>query len=620
MCGIAGLIGSGSRSDLERMTQSLRHRGPDDAGLWFSNNIGLGMRRLAIIDVETGQQPITSADGSRTVVFNGEIYNAPELRSELEAEGYRFKTDHSDTEVILPLFEKYGPSFAHKLRGMFAIAIWDSNSEQLILLRDRAGIKPLYFAEVTGGLVFGSEIKALLAHPGVSRDPDFTALHHYLSLKNIPAPRTAFRQIRQIRPGHMLTYSSEGTETKRWWKLDFSLSFDGNEHDAVREVRRLLEESVLFHMRSDVPFGAYLSGGVDSSSIVALMARQMDHPVKTFTLVYDDGFEHKDLDRLHAADVAKKYGTDHHEFTVRFKDVPDRIEEITLAFDEPFSGVISTFFLTELIAKHVKVCLSGDGADELFASYLAHRIAEPLALRAKQRNMNEVQFEEQENSLGEWADNTAHLDAILDRGDYASQRMAQYISDDDRNRSLYSDTMKSYIGDASTVGLIRGIDHEFRGHDATNRALHVDFESLLPDQVLPFVDRLSMAHSVEVRPPFLDHSLMELAASLPGGLKIKNGRVKHILKEAVRGLIPDDILDRPKEGFLMPVNHWVLNNLKSYVTDRLGADRLNRHGLFNTPAIGTLLDEHYSGTANHGNRVWNLLNLQLWWDAYIEPQ
>lgn len=618
MCGIAGFIGSGSNSDLKRMVAVLHHRGPDDSGFWLSDGVGLGMRRLSIIDVETGQQPVQSADGSVVVVFNGEIYNAPELRSELEADGYQFKTDHSDTEVIVPLYKKYGAAFADRLRGMFAIALWDSSNKSLLLLRDRVGIKPLYYALVPGGLVFGSEIKALLTHPHISRDPDFESLHHYLSLKNIPAPTTAFKQVRQLKPGHSLVWAGGQADVKRWWKLNFGRSFEGDESEAKDEIRRLLDESILYHMRSDVPFGAYLSGGVDSSSVVALMARQLDHPVKTFTLIYDDGFERKDQDRMFAQNVAEQYGTDHHEFHVQFADVPARMEEIVSAFDEPFSGVISTFYITELIADHIKVCLSGDGADELFGSYLAHRIAEPLALRSQNRQAGRSLTNQDMAQYGEWADRIDDLDTILSRGGYADQRMAQYISDDQTNRALYSEDMLALIGDASTASIIQAIDSEYTGNDATNRALHLDFESLLPDQVLPFVDRLSMAHSVEVRPPFLDHPLAEFAASLPGAIKIKNGRVKHILKEAIRGLIPEAILDRPKEGFLMPINHWVLNNLKDYIFAKLSPARLNHHKIFNTDKIGALLESYYSGKTNCGNQVWNLLNLQLWWDLYID--
>lgn len=618
MCGIAGFVGPKNETVLKRMVGLLEHRGPDDEGFWQSGTASLGMRRLSIIDVETGQQPVSNADGSVVAVFNGEIYNAPALRAELENEGAKFRSDHSDTEVIIPLYEKFGASFVDHLRGMFAIALWDERQETLLLYRDRTGIKPLYYAVLPSGLVFGSEIKALLAHPEVSREPNFPALHHYLSLKNTPAPETAFKHIHQIKAGHMLIRQAGQSTVKRWWKADFGQQFAGNERDAIAEVRRLLEESVLLHMQSDVPFGAYLSGGVDSSSVVALMAKQMEQPVKTFTLTYEDNFENKDRDKTFARDVAEQYGTEHHEFCVRFEDVPARIDEIVRAFDEPFSGVISTYYLTQLISEHVKVCLSGDGADELFGSYLSPRMARPLELRSLALRENRSLNSEEFDSLGEWRDRVDELDAVLTRGDYAEQRMTQYISNDALNRGLYSEFMLDALSGITTSDLIRVSDGEYTGSDATNRALHLDFETLLPDQVLQFVDKLSMAHSVEVRPPFLDHKVVEFAVSLPGSMKIKSGRVKHILKEAVRGLIPDDIIDRSKEGFLMPINHWILNNLKDYVYDMLGPSNLSRHGLLKAEAIETLLSEHYAGKVNNGNRIWNLLNLQLWWNAYID--
>ena len=616
MCGIAGFAGSPNTQILKAMVASLTHRGPDDAGFYESPAVSLGMRRLAIIDVETGQQPAFSADRSIVVVFNGEIYNAPTLRQELEQKGYRFQSDHSDTEVIAPLYQEHGVDFVRRLNGMFAIAIWDTQRRQLLLYRDQAGIKPLYYATSPGGLVFGSEIKALLAHPAVSRAPDFTAIHHYFSFKNVPAPLSAFRQVKQLHPGEMLTFQDGKVATKRWWRLDFKERTDLSEVDAAREIRRLLEDSVSLQMQSDVPFGAYLSGGVDSSSVVAIMARLSDRPIKTFTMVYEDGFANKDADRTHALSVSRMYNTDHHEFLARYTDVPESIEAVTRSFDEPFSGVISTFFITQLIAKHVKVCLSGDGADELFGSYVGPRSAGPLALRQKLRGGELSMTDDVRAGLGEYADRLDYLDRILDRGSEAAQRMTQYIATDDQKRELYSAAMKEKVGTASTEALVAKVLEAAGTADPVNRALFLDFETLLPDQVLPFVDRLSMAHSVEVRPPFLDHRLIELAATLPGSMKIKNGRVKSILKDAVRGLIPDAILDRPKEGFLMPINAWVLENLRSTVEDRLSSRQLARHGLLDPGAVKRLLESHYARRENNGNRIWNLFMFQVWWDLY----
>ena len=609
MCGIAGFTGPPSRPLLQRMTESLRHRGPDSAGYWEGEGISLGMRRLAIIDVETGQQPVFNEDKTVAVVFNGEIYNHVELRTHLLRAGHRFSTDHSDTEVIVHLYEEFGLDFVEHLNGMFAIALWDSTQRKLILVRDRLGIKPLYFAFASGNLIFGSEPKALLIHPEVSRSPNFVSIHHYLSLKNVPAPASAFKDIEQLRGGELTVFDGHDVKRQRWWKADFSSRSDLSEADAASRIRELLYDSVQLQMRSDVPFGAYLSGGVDSSTIVALLATIGGRKLKTFTLVYNDDFLNKESDRTFARRMAEQFGSEHHEHLVTFDDLPNKLDEVVSAFDEPFSGVISTYFLTQSIADHVKVALSGDGADELFGSYLAHRLAQPLddyvAGRAElaARSVSPADL--------------ARLAGLAGRGDEAARRMGLYLLDDREKHGLYSPMMADAVGEASTEDMIRKILESCRSSDPLNRSLFLDQETLLPDQVLPFVDRLSMAHSVEARPPFLDHRLAEFAATLPGSLKIRGGRVKHILKEAVKDLLPADLLARPKEGFIMPINEWLLGKLKSYVQATLAPERLARHGLFRISAVEALLDEHYSQRANRGNQIWNLLMLQLWWERHV---
>jgi asparagine synthase (glutamine-hydrolysing) len=609
MCGIAGFSGPSNRTILELMTESLWHRGPDAAGYWEGSGISLGMRRLAIIDVETGQQPVFNEDGSIAVVFNGEIYNYIELRKRLEEAGHRFRTDHSDTEVIVHLYEERGLDFLHELNGMFAIALWDAGRRWLVLARDRLGIKPLYFAAVPGGVAFGSEPKALLEHPAVSRSPNLTAIHHYLSLKNIPAPLSAFRDIEQLRSGEMAVCTDGQIDRRRWWRLDPQEQSSVDETEAARHIRALLEDSVRLQMRSDVPYGAYLSGGVDSSSVVALLAKLGVTDIKTFTLVYDEDFPNKQQDRHFARVVAQQYGTDHHEHLVTFGDLPEKLDHVVRSFDEPFSGVISTYFITQSISQHVKVALSGDGADETFASYLPHRLAMPLATYAAGRN--------DPAALLPFENDLPRLAELAARGDEAAQRMGLYLLDDGQKNDLYSPTMREATAATTTEDFVRDILAACRSRDPLNRALLFDLETLLPDQVLPFVDRLSMAHSVEVRPPFLDHRLVEFVAALPGSVKIKNGRVKHILKEAVKDLLPADLLARPKEGFIMPINEWLVDSLKSYVAAALAPERLAKHGLFRPEAIRQMLDAHYSGAANRGNQIWNLLMLQLWWERYV---
>jgi asparagine synthase (glutamine-hydrolysing) len=527
----------------------------------------------------------------------------------LQRAGHRFSTDHSDTEVLVHLYEDRGLDFLHELNGMFAIALWDARRRWLVLARDRLGIKPLYFARIPGGIAFGSEPKALLEHPAISRDPNFTAIHHYLSLKNVPAPLSAFRDIEQLRSGELAVCSGSEIDRRRWWNVEFDQCADLDESEAADQIRALLEDSVRLQMRSDVPFGAYLSGGVDSSSVVALLAKLGAGEIKTFTLVYDDNFPNKEEDRHFARVVAERYGTEHHEHRVTFADLPEKLDHVVRSFDEPFSGVISTYFITQSISRHVKVALSGDGADEMFGSYLPHRLAAPLAAYAAGRN--------DPAALVPFENDVPRLAALVARGDEAARRAGLFLLDDATKYELYSPKMREVVGGSLTEELIRGVLRDCRIRDPLNRALFLDLKTLLPDQVLAFVDRLSMAHSVEVRPPFLDHRLVQFVADLPGSVKIKAGRVKHILKEAVRDLVPAELLARPKEGFIMPVNEWLIGSLKGYVQATLAPARLARHGLFQAHAIQRMLDAHYSGTVNRGSQIWNLLMLQLWWEEYV---
>jgi asparagine synthase (glutamine-hydrolysing) len=479
-----------------------------------------------------------------------------------------------------------------------------------VLARDRLGIKPLYLARIGNGVVFGSEPKALLAHPQIAREPNLLAIHHYLSFKNVPAPYSAFRAIEQLRSGELAVCKGGRIERRRWWAPTFGQPVDTDETEAAAHIRALLEDSVRLQMRADVPYGAYLSGGVDSSSVVALLARLGHERIKTFTLVYEDDFPKKDNDRRFARTVAEQYGTEHHEHLVRFNDLPDKLDHIIQSFDEPFSGVISTYFITQSISQHVKVALSGDGADELFGSYLSHRVAAPLAAYMAGRNDPDslVPFE---NDLG-------RLETLAARGDEAARRMGLYLMDDAQKQALYSPMMHDALGGRTTEAWIRNLMKSCASDDPTNRALFLDLETLLPDQVLPFVDRLSMAHSVEVRPPFLDHRIAEFACSLPGSIKIKAGRVKSILKDAVRDLLPPALIERPKEGFIMPINEWLIEKLGGFVRATLSPERLKSHGLFRPEAVARMIDAQFRGEARYGDRIWNLLMLQLWWEAYID--
>ena len=617
MCGIAGFTGSPDREVLRRMTDAVIHRGPDDSGLLSEPSISLSMRRLSIIDLKTGQQPVSNEDETVWVVFNGEIYNHLELRKELEAQGHRFKTQGSDTEVLVHLYEEHGPNYLSKLVGMFGIALWDAKKQELHLARDHSGIKPLYFARAGREIVFGSEIKSILAHPKVAKNPNWKAIHHYFSLKNVPAPMSAFDGIEQLLPGERAVFSNGKLYRERWWKLEFSENDAITEAEAIAEIRRILSESVRLQMRSDVPIGAYLSGGIDSSSVVALMASISGSRIKTFTLAYEDEFKNKEADRAYAKQVADFYHTDHYEHIMTAAELSGTAEAVIRSFDEPFSGVTSTFFLTRLISQHVKVALSGDGADELFASYLPHRLASPIHYYGLFKNRIGSLSPEELNLLAPYENQIPYLKSVWGRGDETDRRMGQYVWDEAAKNELYSEKMSTYARGSDTPSIIRACLAACKTPDPLNRALYLDFHTLLPDQVLAFVDRLSMAHSVEVRPPFLDHRLIEWMGRIPGHLKIKQGRCKHLLKEAVKDLLPDEILNRPKEGFVLPINDWILKSLTAYVEDVLSTSRLAKHGLFREEIIRHILDRHYSGQENQGSKIWNLMMFQIWWEQYF---
>lgn len=617
MCGICGFTGPADSQALRRMAHAVVHRGPDDAGYWEGPDISLGMRRLAIVDLGNGQQPVFNEDGSVAVIFNGEIYNHPELRAGLEAAGHRFTSHHSDTEMLVHLYEEHGDDFLHRLNGMFAIALWDDRRKRLLLARDRAGVKPLYLARSDGRLLFASEIKSLLAHPSATRAPNYRALYHYFSFKNVPAPWSAFADIEQLRPGEKAIFAQGTLRRERWWSLRFDEDLHIDETTAAARIRELLEDSVRLSMRADVPFGAYLSGGVDSSSVVALMSRIGGQRVQTFSLVYGDDFPHKNADRDCARQVARQYDTDHHEYVLTAKDVEENLDAVVAAFDEPFSGVTSTYFVTRLIARHVKVALSGDGADELFGSYLAHRLAQPLYHYPALADRLDRLTDAERDLLRPYQDQPEYLRSLLERGDEVARRASLALWSDREKSELLSDRMLFLGAGENSESLLRAAYQASGTADPLNRALACDFSTILPDQVLAFVDRLSMAHSVEVRPPFLDYRLMEFAARLPGAMKIRKGRGKHILKEAVRGLLPDEIIDRPKEGFVLPVDAWLRKELQPAARATLAPDRLALHGLLRPEAVRKLMESHFEGTANHGPRLWNLLMFQKWWERYV---
>ncbi len=630
MCGIVGFTGPVDTDLLRSMNAAIVHRGPDEDGFLQAPGINMAMRRLSIVDLAGGRQPVTNESGDVHLVFNGEIYNHLELRRGLSERGHAFRTDHSDTETIVHLYEERGANWACEANGMFAVAIWDAPRKRLTLTRDRVGKKPLYYTIAGGELVFGSEIKSLLRHPAVSRGLDPQALFQFMGMKNTSAPRSIFAGIHQLPAGHFLVWEGGKATVRPYWRADFSpLESPPTFEAAAEHVRFLLEDAVRLRMDCDVPYGAYLSGGVDSSSVTSLMARFHDQPVKTFCLGYADDaqgqFAGKAQDIHYAREMSQRLGTEHHELIIDARFFAEKMPEIVRSFDEPFSGTVSTFFLSILIHKHVKVALSGDGADELFASYLPHRLAFPVEALLSFRAQGKARREDlaaDELALLAPFDSPAQF-AFLSR--IASSSQAAWrdqigVFPLAERLALLAPEFLAGLPEAQRHDPYTELEEAFTaGDDALNRVLEIDQAELLQNQILPFVDRLSMAHSIEVRCPFLDHRLVEYVNRLPGRLKIGGGETgrpvnKHVLKRAVADLLPPDLISRPKEGFVQPIYTWMHGELKNWTLSCL--DDLPNE-LFNPVHLASLRQRFLDGDTAQNARVWNLACLGLWWREYM---
>jgi asparagine synthase (glutamine-hydrolysing) len=624
MCGIAGFADrqhpSGSRKETDfalvhAMCEVIRHRGPDDEGIHVEGGVGLGMRRLSIIDLSTGHQPMHNEDESVWIVFNGEIYNYRELRAQLEAAGHRFYTS-SDTETIVHAYEQWGEECFARLRGMFGLALWDRRARTLLLARDRAGIKPLHYAEHGGRLYFGSELKSLLAAGAVDGAIDLESLDHYLSFLYTPRDRSIFNGVSKLPPGHALRWRHGHAEVRPFWQISADQTFRGTAEDAAEELRRVLADAVRSHMVSDVPLGAFLSGGVDSSAVVGLMAEASDRPVKTFSI----GFDEPEYDELeHARTVAAHFSTDHHEFVVR-PDALGILDRLIEHFDEPFadSSAIPTWYVSEIARQHVTVVLSGDGGDELFGGYdryLPHPRVErfdrlPIPGRRKVAAMvwpllpHGAQGKNflRHVSLGTDA---RFIDSVA-------------LFRDDEKAALYSPELRASLRGASAKKTLARHFDRFAALAPHDRMMRFDFETYLPEDVLTKVDRMSMAHSIESRVPLLDNRVIDFAAALPAHLKIRQGRRKHVLKEAVKGLLPPGILDRKKQGFGVPLDVWFRGRLRDVFADVLGSARTRQRGYFQPAFIERIVQEHVSGRRDHTLRLWQLLVFELWQRHYVD--
>jgi len=623
MCGIVGFSGDPNPQTIRRMCLILQHRGPDEEGYFENNKISLGMRRLAIVDIEGGQQPICNETGQIWTVFNGEIYNHAALRTNLIGLGHIFRTDHSDTEVIVHLYEEYGEDWPTHVNGMFGIAIWDERNEKLLLYRDRIGEKPLYYATRNSNIVFASEIKSILSHSDISHELDYQALYHYFGLKNISAPRTAFADIKQLMPGHVLVWQAGEIKTHPYWNLDFSRPLsDITEEEASLHLFDLFQDAVKLRMQCDAPYGAYLSGGVDSSAVVAMMSREQSMPVISFCLGYEDKpqgqFLGKEHDIKFARDMSELLGTEHHEYIISAEQFANQMPEILYAFDDPFSGVVSTFFLSTLIKDHVKVALSGDGADELFGSYLNHRLAFPIEnyFNLKSRGLHDWQdlddCDKETIRPFDTPEQFRFLQSVASSSNIADWRNRLCVFNHSERNQLLTKEFLHAAGYPNIEDIYDVIVSRLTAKDILNKSLEIDQKELLANQVLPFVDRLSMAHSVEVRVPYLDYRIIEFSNRLPGKFKIKNGIVKYIHKKALKDLLPDSILNRKKEGFVQPIYPWMHGALKNWVERYL--DALPGE-IFELDYVIALKKRFQSGDQRLNAKIWNLVCFGLWFEG-----
>jgi asparagine synthase (glutamine-hydrolysing) len=624
MCGIAGIVSSNAGDRIEAgaihgMCQSIVHRGPDDEGIFVKNGSGLGMRRLSIIDIAGGHQPVFNEDRSVWVVFNGEIYNFPELRPELQKRGHRFYT-HTDTEVIVHLYEDMGADCVQKLRGMFAFALYDERRGKLLMARDRLGIKPLHYAFAGGRLFFGSEIKAILAVAPELASINNESLLQYMHFGYVPDPITAFLSIQKLLPGHLLEFEGGEIRVRQYWNLpDYGTHQPRSEEECLRELEWRLAEAVKIRLISDVPLGALLSGGIDSSTVVGLMARASSKPVKTFSIA----FGHDDFNEArYARIVAQHFGADHHELVLE-PDVLETVETLTSSLEEPFgdSSMLPTYYVSCMARQHVTVALSGDGGDEIFSGY------DRYAIHQRRRV-----FEHIPQWLCRLYRN--HVYPLLPK-DMRGKKLSYNVSLPWRERyvdgisllpsferdmpllsSEFRETLRTV---ASPENVMYHYFDDAPAEDPVSQMLYVDTKTYMAADILTKVDRMSMATSLEVRVPILDHVFVEWATGLPAEWKLRGGTQKYILRKLAERLgVPREALYRPKQGFALPLVHWMRHELKDLIMTVLLEARTLQRGYFNAAGVRQLLDEHFRGRRDQSDCIWRLLIFELWHRNFLE--
>jgi len=627
MCGICGYAFADNRPSnraiLERMNTALLHRGPDSDGFFQSPGIGLAMRRLAIIDLSTGDQPISNEDGSLCIVFNGEIFNFPDLHEKLVAGGHTFKT-RSDTECILHLYEDYGDDCVQHLNGQFAFALWDIPRQRLLLSRDRLGEKPLYYSQVGDCLYFSSELPSLLLGLPFRPELDLSAIDLYLSLQYIPDPLTAYQGVCKLLAAHSLIWQNGHIEFKHYWKLDYAPKWMQPLPELEESLREKLRQAVRIRMLSDVPLGAHLSGGIDSSIIVALMAEMSPHPVETFSV----GFEEQSFSELpYARAVADRYSTHHHEFILSYTDIPASLQKLALHFGEPFadSSALPLYLLSKITRPHVTVALNGDGGDDIFAGYLRYGLDPwadaylrlPGLLTKKLVPALAHLFPDRSVSpVGTSALNGLHrLEQLTQIAPHASiLRWGSFFSPDQRRDLWRPEFWLESQAHNAEEWLVAHYE-TLPGGSRLDRTLHSDLETYLPGDLLVKSDRMSMAASLEGRSPFLDHQLVEWVARLPEDHKLHGRQGKRLLKQAFASFLPENVLQHTKQGFSIPLGAWFRGPIASWSRSLLLEGERKLHTLFKPGSIGRLLNEHQSGRIDHGKRIWALVMLSLWMEG-----
>jgi len=630
MCGIFGIVSKEPYEfDLEKFTDTIAHRGPDECGYFRDEHIGMGHRRLRVIDLSSGQQPIYNEDRSQCIIFNGEIYNYMEIRAELLQHRHRFSTN-SDTETILHAYEQWGERCVDRLRGMFAFAIWDTVHKKLFIARDRLGIKPVFYAHIGNRLYFASEMKAILADPSVPRNIDEEALVSYFMLSYIPAPLSIFQHIRKLPAGHTLSWQDGKIRLSQYWDVTFEPDHGKSDTHFIEEFLHLFEESVRIRLMSEVPLGAFLSGGVDSSAVVALMSKASQEPVNTFCIGFGGDVGAYLDERGFARSVAERYSTRHNEFNV-IPEPEGILDTIVKAFDEPFAddSAIPSYFVCKIARQLVTVALSGLGGDEDFGGYeryLGFKVRSlynflPVTLRASllPRVINKIP----ERADGHYTIN--HLKRFVRAGALpeaeAYYRFLTIVEEAQCKSLLKEGNRLSSCFDASRErmqALFNATNAGTGPQGSLNRAFYCDLKSYLPEDILCVTDRMSMHHSLEVRVPFIDHKLVELCAKIPPGLKIKGFQKKYLLKKAMRPMLPAQVLDHRKQGFVGPMTQWLKHDLREFTLDMFSKKNIDAVGILNYPVVQNIVKSHFEGKEIHDTLIWAMLVFKRWHQIYMQ--